>query len=89
MVANPRSAVASLAVARAQRCTHFAVVAVRVSHPPETMNTEESTARSAAEKRVIFVKTEAGDPVIYSGNPAELPGARFEIKKGDETRWRI
>ena len=45
------------------------------------MNTEESTARSAAEKRVIFVKTEAGDPVIYSGNPAELPGARFEIKK--------
>ena len=48
VVANPRSAVASLAVARAQRCTHFAVVAVRVSHPPETMNTEESTARSAA-----------------------------------------
>ena len=42
---------------------------------------EESTARSAAERRVISVKTEAGDPVIYSGNPAELPGARYEIKK--------
>ena len=38
-------------------------------------------ARSEAELRVITVKTEAGDPVIYSGNPAELPGVRFEMQK--------
>ena len=37
--------------------------------------------RSEAEKRVIYIETEAGDPVIYSGNPAELPGARFETMK--------
>ena len=42
---------------------------------------QNSTALSEAEKRVISVKTEAGDPVIYSGNPAELPGARFETRK--------
>ena len=39
------------------------------------------TVRSEAEKRVITVTTEAGDPVIYSGNPAELPGARHETRK--------
>ena len=39
---------------------------------------EFSTAQSEAEKRVISVKTKAGHPVKYSGNPAELPGARYE-----------
>ena len=39
---------------------------------------ENSTAQSEAEKRVISVKTKAGHPVKYSGNPAELPGARYE-----------
>ena len=40
-----------------------------------------STAQSDAEKRVITVTTEAGDPVIFSGNPAELPGARHETRQ--------
>ena len=43
--------------------------------------TTKSTVQSDAESRVITVKTEAGDIVKYSGNPAELPGARFETKK--------
>ena len=43
--------------------------------------TTKSTVQSDAELRVITVKTEAGDIVKYSGNPAELPGARFETKK--------
>ena len=43
--------------------------------------TNKSTVQSDAESRVITVKTEAGDIVKYSGNPAELPGARFETKK--------
>ena len=38
-------------------------------------------ARSEAELRVITVKTEAGDPVTFSGNPAELPGVRYETRK--------
>ena len=41
---------------------------------------QQSAARSDAEKRVIIVKTEAGDIVTYSGNPAELPGARHETR---------
>ena len=41
----------------------------------------KSAARSDAEKCVIEITTEAGDPVTYSGNPAELPGARFETRK--------
>ena len=47
------------------------------------MSSEEkkSTAKSEAEKRVIDITTETGDPVVYSGNPAELPGARFETRK--------
>ena len=40
-----------------------------------------STARSDAEQRVITVTTEAGDPVTFSGNPAELPGARYETRE--------
>ena len=40
-----------------------------------------STAQSDAERRVITVTTEAGDPVIFSGNPAELPGARHETRE--------
>ena len=44
-------------------------------------STTKSTVQSDAESRVITVKTEAGDIVKYSGNPAELPGARFETKK--------
>jgi hypothetical protein len=43
--------------------------------------TNQSTVLSDAEQRVITVKTEAGDIVKYSGNPAELPGARLETKK--------
>ena len=43
--------------------------------------TNQSTVLSDAEQRVITVKTEAGDIVKYSGNPAELPGARHETKK--------
>ena len=42
------------------------------------MQHEISTALSEAEKRVISVKTKAGHYVKYSGNPAELSGARFE-----------
>ena len=38
----------------------------------------ESTALSAAQARVITVKTESDDIVKYSGNPAELSGARHE-----------
>ena len=41
-------------------------------------NENTSTALSEAEKRVISVKTKAGHPVKYTGNPAELPGARYE-----------
>ena len=37
--------------------------------------------QSDAELRVITVKTEAGDIVKYSGNPAALPGARYETTK--------
>ena len=43
--------------------------------------TNQSTVQSDAEQRVISVKTEAGDIVKYSGNPAELPGARYETMK--------
>ena len=43
--------------------------------------TNQSTVQSDAEQRVITVKTEAGDIVKYSGNPAELPGARYETMK--------
>ena len=46
-----------------------------------TSTSEKSTALSDAEQRVITIKTEAGDIVKYSGNPAELPGARFETTK--------
>ena len=38
-------------------------------------------ARSEAELRVITVKTESGDLVNYSGNPAELPGVRYETRR--------
>ena len=44
-------------------------------------NGTSSTARSDAEQRVITVTTEAGDPVTFSGNPAELPGARYETRE--------
>ena len=44
-------------------------------------STERSTALSDAEQRIITIKTEAGDIVKFSGNPAELPGARFETRK--------
>ena len=30
---------------------------------------------------LITVKTESGDIVTYSGNPAELPGIMFETRK--------
>ena len=45
-------------------------------------STDAQTATpSNAQKRVVAVKTEADDPIIYSGNPAELSGARHEISK--------
>ena len=34
-----------------------------------------------AYKRIVKIETESGDPVKYSGNPAELPGCRHEIQK--------
>ena len=39
----------------------------------------ESTSFSEAQSRVVQITTSHGDPVVYSGNPAELPGARFEM----------
>ena len=44
-----------------------------------TLSTTEQV-RSDAQKRVITIKTEADDIVTYSGNPAELPGIRHEIR---------
>ena len=44
-------------------------------------STTNSTAHGDAQQRVITVKTEAGDIVKYSGNPAELSGARHETRK--------
>ena len=40
-----------------------------------------TTALSEAEKRMVTITTEAGLPVTYSNNPAELPGARYEMDK--------
>ena len=40
-----------------------------------------STAQSEAQLRVVTIKTDTGDPVKFSGNPAELPGARHETRK--------
>jgi len=40
-----------------------------------------STALTAAESRVVTITNEHGDPVIYSNNPAELPGCRHEMDK--------
>ena len=40
-----------------------------------------STAHSEAEKRSITVTTTTGDPIVYSNNPAELPGVRYEINR--------
>ena len=39
----------------------------------------QTATPSNAQRRVIAITTEAEDPVIYTGNPAELPGARHEI----------
>ena len=41
----------------------------------------DSRMQSEAELRVVTIKTEAGELVKYSGNPAELPGYRHEISK--------
>ena len=49
--------------------------------------TEKSTVHSEAEAElrvaitVMRQNTEAGDTVKYSGNPAEIPGARYETRK--------
>ena len=40
-----------------------------------------TTALSEAQQRVFTVKTDTGDIVRYSGNPAELSGARYETRK--------
>ena len=39
----------------------------------------QSTALSEAQKRIVTITTEAGDIVKYGNNPAELPGARYEM----------
>ena len=45
-------------------------------------STETATRNASnAEKRVIKIVTEDGEPVRYSGNPAELPGCRHETRK--------
>ena len=41
--------------------------------------TTPSTALSEAQKRMVVISTEAGDPVKYGNNPAELSGARYEM----------
>ena len=41
--------------------------------------TTPSTALSEAQKRMVVITTEAGDPVKYGNNPAELSGARYEM----------
>ena len=41
----------------------------------------QTATPSDAQKRVVKILTEAEDPVTYSGNPAELPGARHEISQ--------
>ena len=41
----------------------------------------QTATPSNAQKRVVAILTEAEDPVTYSGNPAELAGARHEISK--------
>ena len=43
--------------------------------------TTTTTAQSEAQLRVVTIKTDTGDLVKYSGNPAELPGARLETRK--------
>ena len=46
------------------------------------MSNHGSTTLSAAQARVVNnIITEHGDPVIYSNNPAELPGCRYEMDK--------
>ena len=76
-----RASAAALSLPRGSH-THFNVVAVPVSRPRSNVMASldtRTTAPSDAQKRVISIRTEADDPVIYSGNPAELPGARYEI----------
>ena len=46
-----------------------------------TSDDAASAKQSAAEKRTVSIVTEAGDPVVYSGNPAELAGCRHETRK--------
>ena len=41
--------------------------------------TTNTTALSEAQKRMVVITTEAGDPVKYGNNPAELSGARYEM----------
>ena len=43
--------------------------------------TTTTTAHSEAQLRVVTIKTDTGDLVKYSGNPAELPGARLETRR--------
>ena len=43
--------------------------------------TTTTTAHSEAQMRVVTIKTDTGDLVKYSGNPAELPGARLETRR--------
>ena len=74
--------IAEVAAWNAAAGPRFNVVAVQGPTGPLASPMEgKSAALSDAEKRVIEIKTEAGDPVIYSGNPAELSGARFEMRK--------
>ena len=43
------------------------------------MTTATSTGLAEAQKRMVNIVTDADEPVIYGGNPAELSGARFEL----------
>ena len=45
------------------------------------MSSTPTTALAEAEKRTVKITSTNGDPVIYDGNPAALPGARYEIDK--------
>ena len=40
-----------------------------------------STALTAAESKVVNIVNDHGDPAIYTNNPAELPGCRYEMDK--------
>ena len=49
-----------------------------------TVHSEAEAERCASLLQILLPskhRTEAGDTVKYSGNPAEIPGARYETRK--------